>query len=182
MKCAGYLRVSTGEQTTDNQLPAIRQWCASRGYELSEIYQENESAWRSGHQHELSRLLADIRSGKRKYDYLVIWSLDRLCRSGIGPIFSLIASFRRYGCQVVSCNESWLETSGPATDLLIAVTKWIAEFESHRRSERVKAGLARIREDGKRINRRGKDKKPRRTRGYIERWNKDKKTSGEIYA
>ncbi len=58
-----YLRVSTAEQTVENQLPALEKWIGDRGYELVEVYQENESAWKSGHQRELSRLLDDLRSG-----------------------------------------------------------------------------------------------------------------------
>ncbi len=58
MKAACYLRVSTGQQDVSNQLPAIKAWCESRGYELAEIYAENESAWRVGHQRELARLLS----------------------------------------------------------------------------------------------------------------------------
>jgi DNA invertase Pin-like site-specific DNA recombinase len=38
MKAAAYLRVSSNDQTTDNQLPAIEAYAASRGYELVEIY------------------------------------------------------------------------------------------------------------------------------------------------
>lgn len=42
-----YLRVSTAEQTVKNQLPALEKWISDRGYELVEVYQENESAWKS---------------------------------------------------------------------------------------------------------------------------------------
>ena len=153
MKAAAYLRVSTIEQSVDNQLPAIEQYCQSKGCELVTVYRENESAWRNGHQAELARLLADIRSGKRNYDRLVVWSLDRLSRSGIGELFGLIHTFRQYGCQVVSCNEPWLESAGPTGDLLLAVTAWIAEFESRRRSERTLAGLERARASGKKLGR-----------------------------
>ena len=82
---AGYARVSTDEQTADNQVPAIMAWAESHGYnkERVEIYQENESAWRQGHQSELARLLRELRTGRRKYDYLVVFALDRLTRGGI---------------------------------------------------------------------------------------------------
>ncbi len=38
MRVATYLRVSTQEQTTANQLPAIEVWVKSRGYELTGVY------------------------------------------------------------------------------------------------------------------------------------------------
>jgi len=55
-----YLRVSSSEQMTENQLPALQKWIADKGYELVDVYSENESAWKSGHQWELSRLFADL--------------------------------------------------------------------------------------------------------------------------
>lgn len=164
MKAACYLRVSTRQQDVSNQLPAIKAWCESRGYELAEVYQENESAWRNGHQHELSRLLSDIRGGKRRYDVLIVWALDRLSRQGIGPVLQLVSSFETYGCHVISIQESWTQDTGPMRELFIAMAAWAGKFESDRRSERTKAGLDRARANGKKLGRPvGKrDGKPRR--------------------
>ncbi len=163
VKVACYLRVSTGQQDVSNQLPAIQAWCDVQGYELAEIYQENESAWRNGHQHELARFLHDLRNGRR-YDYLIIWALDRLCRQGIGPILQLIASIEAYRCHVVSIQESWTAVDGPTRELFIAMAAWAGKFESDRRSDRTRAGLARVKANGKRLGRPlgRKDGKPRR--------------------
>lgn len=171
MRVAAYLRVSSQEQTTANQLPDIQRWCSSRGLE-AEVYSENESAWRSGHQRELARLLSDLRSGRRKYDILLVWSLDRLTRAGIAAILSLVNTFKSYGCQVISIQESWTEQAGPMAELLYSITAWVAEFESQRRSERVKAGQARAIKEGKRLGRPAgsKDKQSRRTTGYHLRY------------
>ncbi len=175
-----YLRVSTGQQDATNQLPAIKAWCESRGYELAEVYQEAESSWRQGHQHELSRLLQDIRRGKRKYDVVLIWALDRLTRGGIASILGLVNEFKRYGCQVISIQETWTEQSGLMADLLYAVTGWVAQFESTRKSERVKAGLARVKGHGVKLGRRqgSHDKKKRSNGGYLLRYHKQ--SAGEI--
>ncbi len=170
MKAAAYLRVSSSEQDYLNQLAPVKDYCCAHCWPEPEIYAESESGWRAGHQAELARLLNEVRSGKRKYDRLVIWSLDRLSRGGIGELFGLIHTFRQYGCQVVSCQEPWLESAGPAGDLLLAVTAWIAQFESQRRSERTKAGQARARANGSPIGKRGKDKNPRRRAGYLARY------------
>lgn len=59
-----YLRVSSTEQTVANQLPALEKWVVDRGYKLVKVYQENKSAWKSGHQRELARLFADLRNRK----------------------------------------------------------------------------------------------------------------------
>ncbi len=171
-KCAVYLRVSSSEQTTDNQLPSCDAWVRSHGHELVEVYQEQESAWKSGHQRELARLLSDLRGGKRKYDYLVVWSLDRLTRQGIASILGLVNTFKAHGCQVISIQESWTEQSGPMAELLYSITAWVAKFESDRRSERVKAGQARALKEGKRLGRPkgSKDKRRRRRSGYLLRY------------
>ncbi len=172
MKAACYLRVSTGQQDVSNQLPAIKAWCESRGYELAEIYAENESAWRVGHQRELARLLSDLRSGRRKYDYLAVWSLDRLTRQGIASILGLVNAFKAHGCQVISIQELWTEQSGPMAELLYSITAWVARFESDRRSERVKAGQARAVRRGKKLGRPAgsKDRGQRRRAGYYNRY------------
>jgi DNA invertase Pin-like site-specific DNA recombinase len=73
-KAVIYLRVSSSEQTTENQLPALEKWIDDRGYELVEVYRENESAWKSGHQRELSRLRQDATRGR--FDILLVWALD----------------------------------------------------------------------------------------------------------
>ena len=174
-KVAAYLRVSTEEQSVDNQLPEIKSWCESHGYELTEVYAENESGCKQGHQKELSRLLKDLRTGKRRYDFLVVWSLDRLTREGIAKIFYLMNTFKTCGCQGVSIKEPWTETSGIMTDLLFAVSAWVAEFESSRRSERVQAGIKRkVEKEGYKPGRQkdAKDRKKRNRTGYLLRYAK----------
>ncbi len=165
-----YLRVSTAEQSLENQMPALENWIASRGYNLIGIYQEQESAWRAGHQQELARLIADLPN--RKVDICLVWALDRLTREGIGRIFQLVSKFKAHGVQVVSYSESWTEQSGPLADLLYAISAWIAEFEAKRISERTKAGLARAKANGKALGRPvgSKDRSKRKRTGYLLRY------------
>lgn len=164
VRVAAYIRVSTNEQTVENQLLAIRDYCKARWFPDPEIYAENESAWRAGHQRELSQLLDDIRSGQRKYDYLIVWALDRLCRQGIGPVLQLVSTFETYGVKVISLQESWTATEGPMRELFIAMAAWAGKYESDRRSERTRAGLDRARANGQKLGRPvgKKDSKKRR--------------------
>ena len=172
MKAALYLRVSTTEQNTDNQLPALESYAVSRGYEISGVYSENESAWKSGHQKELSRLLADIRGGKRRYGILLIWALDRLSRGGSAAILNLVDTFKAYNVRVISLQESWTEAPGEIGEILYSITGWVAKMESQRRSERTLLGLARAIKEGKRLGRPpgSRDKTKRRRAGYLNRW------------
>jgi putative DNA-invertase from lambdoid prophage Rac len=163
-KVAAYVRVSSDEQTTENQLPAIRSWCEGRGYELTAVYLENESAWRAGHQHELCRLLSDIRSGKRKYDVLVVWALDRLSRQGPLHVLTLIDSLKNQGVKVESLQEPFTSLPYGFDSVIYSFLAWTGKWESDRKSINTRAGLARAKANGKRLGRPpgSKDKKKRR--------------------
>jgi len=174
-RAAIYARVSTEDQTTDNQVPVLKDLAARRGWEVVDIYTEEVSAWRAGHQLELKKLLK--RASYHEYDILIVWALDRLTREGIGNIMQLFNTFRTYGVQVISHQEPWLEQAGPMADLLTAIAGWAAEFESARRSERIKAAVARKKARGELVGRKpgAKDKKPRKRMGYIMRYNDRRK-------
>ena len=172
MKAALYLRVSTTEQNTDNQLRALEAYAVSRGWQIVEVYQENESAWKAGHQKELARLLSDSRNGKRKVDVVLLWALDRLSREGAAAILNLINTFKAYGIRVISYQESWTEAPGAIGEVLYAIAGWVAKMESERRSERTKAGLVRAISQGKKLGRPtgSKDAGKRKRTGYLLRY------------
>ncbi len=174
MKVAIYARVSTDEQTTDNQTLDLQKWLDGRGVSPEDTtwYKENESAWKLNHQHELARLLNDLRSGKRRFDVLLVWALDRLSRQGIVPLISQINTLRSYGCLLASCKEPWLSPENTMQEAFVAFIAWAAKFESDRKSQRVLAAHAKLRAQGVHIGRpKGKkDKDPRRKSGYYNRW------------
>jgi len=159
-KIAIYARISTAEQSVENQLLVLERLCQQRGWQVSQTYQEQESAWKAGHQVELKRLLED--AAKRKFDMVIIWSLDRLSREGPLAILQIIDRFKRYGVRIISYQEPWTEAPGELADLLYAISGWVARMESQRRSERTKAGLERAKKSGG--GKRGLDKKKRKRR------------------
>jgi putative DNA-invertase from lambdoid prophage Rac len=164
MKAALYCRVSTTEQTPENQIQALTSWAESRGYEVVEVYQESESAWHEGHQRELARLKGDARRGH--FAVVLIWALDRLSREGPLKVLSLVQWFGQHGVKLMSYQEPWTWTDGPMAELLYSITAWVAKYESERKSERTLAGLARSRAqtpEGK-LPTRGPDKKKRKRR------------------
>lgn len=164
MKAVIYARVSTEEQETDNQIDQLTSWVSSREWKVKAVYKENESAWKAGHQKELARLLDDAR--KRNFDTLLVWSLDRLSREGPLAILTLVNRLKTYGVKVISYQESWTEAPGILGELLFAISGWVAQMESERRSERTKAGLARAVSRGKKLGRPegAKDKRKRKRR------------------
>ena len=167
MKAALYLRVSTTEQDTTNQLLTLEDYAKRRGFEVYRIYSEAETAWKNGHQAELAKLLDDAQRGK--FQVVLVWALDRLSREGALAILSLVDRLKRHGVRVISVQEPWTEAPGELADILYAITGWVARMESQRRSERTKAGLERARRNGKPIGKRGPDKRKRRRRTLIKK-------------
>ena len=79
MKTVGvYTRVSSEEQDAQNQMMAIESYCRAQGWNITAIYTESESAWSSGHQHELARFLEELESGQKHFDIFLIFAPDRL--------------------------------------------------------------------------------------------------------
>ena len=77
-----------------------------------------------------------------------------------------ISTLKTYGVKVWSYQEAWTEAPGELAEVLYAIAGWVARMESQRRSERTKAGLARLKALGKKLGRPkgSKDKKRRRKR------------------
>lgn len=148
MKAALYLRVSTKEQDYLNQLKPLQDFAAARSWERVHIYAEKESAWKMGQQHELEGLKQSAR--RHDFDILLVWALDRLTRGGPAAILNLVAEFEKYGVKIISFQESWTETLDASTlPLFLSIAGWLAQMESKRRSERIRAGAERVKADGK---------------------------------
>ena len=168
MRICIYTRVSTNQQDAANQTAMLTDWVKQRGFDIVKVYEEEESAWKSGHQRVLAGLIDDAR--KRRFDAVLVWALDRLSREGALAILSLVQKLSICGVKVLSYQESWTEAPGELAELLYALTGWVARMESQRRSERTKAGLARVKAQGKRLGRPlgSKDgRKRRRRQRYI---------------
>jgi DNA invertase Pin-like site-specific DNA recombinase len=170
-----WCRVSTDEQTTDNQLTQLRQMAERRGWTVVTEYVLTESAWNGKHRATLNRAMQSARLGE--YDVLLVWALDRLSREGVEATLGILRRFRQHGVPVVSLQEPWTDTGDPhLAELLSSIFAWMAHAESERRSERTKAGLARRKAEGKPIGRLpgAKDKAPRKRSGYVKRWENER--------
>jgi DNA invertase Pin-like site-specific DNA recombinase len=167
MKVCIYCRVSTGEQDNKNQSAVLTDWAYRRDYEVVKVYEEEESAWKAGHQRGLANLISDAR--RRKFQAVLVWALDRLSREGPLAILTLVNRLKICGVKVISYQESWTEAPGELGELLYALSGWVARMESQRRSERTKVGLARVKAQGKRLGRPpgSKDKRLRRRRQHF---------------
>lgn len=147
--CAIYLRVSTEEQTIANQVPEVDRYISARGFRIVTTYTETVSG-AARHMPELERMMGDAH--RRRFDTLVVWALDRLGRRMVETI-NLVLELERYGVNLVSLREPWLETSGPVRSLLVSIFAWVAEQERTRQIERTRAGIARAKAQGMRFGR-----------------------------
>jgi DNA invertase Pin-like site-specific DNA recombinase len=174
---------STGEQDSDTQVSDLERFTAHHGYDVVQAYTVSESAWDGGkhggeYKRVLQRALDDADTGT--FSVLVVWALDQITREGPGGALRIIRQFRERGCTVVSVKESWLNGSAEVQDVLVAFAGWMAQQESAKRSEQIKAGLARRSAEGKPVGRQpgSIDKKPRRRSGYVARWERERQVSG----
>ena len=148
-------------------MPDVERFAAHHGYDVAQTYTVSESAWNGGkdggeYRRTLKQALDDAHPGK--FSVLIVWALDRITREGAEGALRIIRQFRERGCTVVSVKESWLNGSPEIQDVLVAFAGWMAQQESARRSERIRAGLERRRAEGQAVGRQpgAADRKPRR--------------------
>jgi DNA invertase Pin-like site-specific DNA recombinase len=132
----GYARVSTGEQTLDLQLDALK----SAG--CGTVYQETASGAKADRP-VLEEVLTYLRNG----DTLVVWRLDRLGRS-LRHLIEVVAVLAERGIGFKSLTEQ-IDTTTPGGKLIFHVFGALAEFERDLIRERTQAGLAAARARGR---------------------------------
>lgn len=175
-QAAVWMRVSTLEQRTENQQPTIATFTRHHGLKVVRQFELDDSAWKDdtgGPEYQRNIKAALDAAWRGEFEVLVVWALDRLTRLGAEDALRLIRQFRERGVVIVSIQESWLNGSPEVQDILVAFAGWMAQQQSNRHSEQVKAGMARAKAEGKVIGGRkpgAKDKKPRRTDGYKAYW------------
>src|SRR5207247_7895280 len=153
MRCAIYARVSTQEQTVDNQLLELRRYAEARGWVAMEYVDVGVSGSKD-RRPALDQLVSDGK--RRRFDVLVCWRLDRLGRN-LKHLITMLEELQALGIAFVSLAEG-IDATTPAGKLQMHILGAIAEFERARIAERVKAGLQRAKAQGKRLGR------PRKTR------------------
>lgn len=172
-----YLRVSKADdsQTPENQREPLLKLADSLGLEVVGEYVDHASGGNSNRP-QFQQMIKDAK--KRKFDTILVWSLDRFSREGISNTLHYLEELKKRGIALKSLQESWLDTSDEGMGrLFLAIFSWVAKQERKRISERTKAGLRRAVANGKFLGRPkgAKDKKRRRRSGYWRRWANYKK-------
>lgn len=145
-----YLRVSTEEQTAENQLDD----CLSLldPGEDYVVYKENASAWKKEiNRPEFKKVIKKLMLPS--CNKLIVWDLDRIYRNRV----SLVEFFKfctGYGVMIKSFNQKWLSDIAKYKppwneiiyELMIQIMGWIAEEESNKKSKRVRAAITKNKE------------------------------------
>jgi DNA invertase Pin-like site-specific DNA recombinase len=148
-RVALYARVSTQDQTCENQLLELRRYAEARSWTAVE-YVDHAISGAKDRRPALDQLTADVR--RHKLSAVVCWRLDRLGRN-LRHLVLLLDEWQSRGVAFVTLGEG-IDTSTPAGRLVAGVLGSIAEFERARIQERIRAGLTRARAQGKRLGRR----------------------------
>ena len=143
-----YARVSTGDQQTlPMQMRALRKYAARRGWTIAMQVKEVGSG---ASQRQMREKLMEA-ARRREIDVVLVWRLDRWGRS-VTDLLASLQELEHLGAGFVSLTEA-LDLTTPAGRAMAALLAVFAEFEREILRERVRAGLAHARQNGKRLGR-----------------------------
>ena len=150
MRVALYARVSTDEQHVENQLLELRRYVAARGWATGAEFVDEGVSGAKTRRPALDRLMLAAR--RRQIDAVVCWRLDRLGRD-LAHLLAVVNEWTALGVAFISLGEG-IDATTPAGALQLHILGALAQFERGRLRERVVAGLARAKREGRRLGRR----------------------------
>jgi DNA invertase Pin-like site-specific DNA recombinase len=140
-RAALYLRVSTGDQTTENQRRALEEAARHRGWDIVTTYVDDGISGAKGRDKRpgLDAMLKD--ATRRAFDVAMAWSVDRLGRS----LIDLISSLQELHAARVDLflHQQAIDTTTPAGRAMFGMMGVFADFERSIFQARVKAGMDR---------------------------------------
>jgi len=149
-RVAIYARVSTLEkgQDPETQLRQLRDYVERRNFELTGEFVDYASG-KTENREQYKTMLDLVR--KRQIDVVLVWRYDRFARS-TQALVNALNEFRSLGVDFISYQEN-IDTTTPQGELIFSIMASLAQFESALISQRVKAGMARAKSQGKRVSR-----------------------------
>jgi DNA invertase Pin-like site-specific DNA recombinase len=150
-RAAIYLRVSTDEQTTENQERALREVAARSGHEIVAVYRDEGISGSKGRDKRPGFDVMHKDASRRKFDIVMAWSVDRLGRS-LQDLIGFLSELHSLGIDLV-LHQQGIDTMTPAGKAMFQMMGVFAEFERSMIQERVRAGIARAKAGGKHCGR-----------------------------
>jgi DNA invertase Pin-like site-specific DNA recombinase len=155
MRVAIYTRVSTGSQTTENQLRELVAVAERHGWQVVARFTDEGISGAKGRDQRpgLNSLMEGVT--RRDFDKVMSWSVDRLGRS-LSDLLSVMGELKAKGVDLYLHQQS-LDTSTPAGKAMFQMLGVFSEFEREIIRERVNSGLARAKAQGKKLGRPRRD-------------------------
>lgn len=147
-RVALYLRVSTKDQTTDNQRVELERWAAGRGYQVVAVYEDHGISGAKGRDKrpQFDQALKDAVRGR--FDVFAAWDVSRVGRS-LPHLVETLGELHAAKTDLY-LHQQGLDTTTPAGRALFGMSAVFAEYERAMTIERVHAGIARARAVGTR--------------------------------
>ena len=146
LRAAMYLRVSRDSQTTENQRIVLAKLAERRGFEIVREYEDAGISGGKGREKRpaFDQMLKDAM--RRRFDVLLIWSMDRLGRSVL-HVAQAMAEMEAAGVALIS-EQQGIDGTGPFGRAMMQMATVFAELERSMIRSRVMAGLDRVRAEG----------------------------------
>jgi DNA invertase Pin-like site-specific DNA recombinase len=138
-----YLRVSTGDQTIENQRQALTAACEARGWRIVEEFIDNGISGAKGRDKRPGFDCLLKAATRRRIDVVAAWSVDRLGRS-LQDLVGFLGELNGAGCDLYLDRQA-VDTTTAAGRALFQMLGVFAEFERSIMQERIHAGIARAR-------------------------------------
>ena len=150
-RAAVYLRVSTLDQTTASQERELREVASRMGCQIVKVYKDHGISGAKGRDKRpaFDALCRD--ATQRRFDLVMAWSVDRLGRS-LQDLVGFLSELHALRIDLF-LHQQGLDTTTPSGKAMFQMLGVFAEFERAMTQERVRAGLARARANGKTLGR-----------------------------
>lgn len=146
-----YARVSTQGQTVNNQLQELRKVAERHGWEVVTEYKDRGISGAKGRDKRPQFDAMLKAANRREFDVIMSWSVDRLGRS-LQHLVEFLQDVHAKGVDLYLHQQN-IDTSTPSGKAMFQMVGVFAEFERSMIRERVMAGLARARKEGKVLGR-----------------------------
>ncbi len=145
-----YVRVSTSGQTTENQLIELAEVCERNKWNIVKVYNETISGTKGVDERaELNLMMKD--ASRKKFDKIVVWSVDRLGRS-MKHLVNVLSQLDDLNCDVYSFVQG-IDTSTQFGKTMFSMVGIFSELENNLRKERQKIGIKRALDNGAKFDR-----------------------------
>src|ERR1700733_3137686 len=144
VRAAIYLRVSRDDQTTENQRLVLARVAGHRGWLIVQTYEDQGISGAKGREQRpaFDTMLKD--AVRRRFDVLMVWSIDRLGRSVL-YVANALAELDAAGVALYSDQQA-IDSTTPMGRAMIQMASVFGEQEQQMIRSRVLAGLDRLRQ------------------------------------